>query len=360
MHDLKRMSRQYLRSQAKFLATALFAINACAQAAPDEVPNPLPPTLTISNAKIVVISLTGSKVLKVTRRFEQASEADSNYGPNDSGRSFNESRTARSAEFAIALSKLKSQPNPLTGTPTPELTAIQSVDWVSAPNAKVGSDRMIELEIARTIKSNLPDATIGFVSRGKDRLAKSAEDLPSDAAVKKVAGDLRLLAEISPADRYILITPYLSQDWTGLSGAATSGTGWFVNRGVRFVDIDEPEEDLDVLDTHLASFIYVRTSVFDGKTFALLDWATTTVNRKQPAKASDGFDPWSGTSEADRNNLLKGLMADTMKRIAKRSLGMDPNIEVGEIKVVSPTPASTPTPAPTPVRPSASAPEPAK
>jgi len=184
--------------------------------------------------------------------------------------------------------------------------------------------------------------------------------LPSDTAVKKVAGDLRLLAEISPADRYILITPYLSQDWTGLSGAATSGTGWFVNRGVRFVDIDEPEEDLDVLDTHLASFIYVRTSVFDGKTFALLDWATTTVNRKQPAKASDGFDPWSGTSEADRNNLLKGLMADTMKRIAKRSLGMDPNIEVGEIKVVSPTPASTPTPAPTPVRPSASAPEPAK
>ncbi len=317
--------------------------------------NRLPPTLSDSKARVVVISLTGSKALKVTRRFEQLSEAESNYGANDNSRSFNESRTNRSAEFAIALSKLKNRPDPLSGTPMPELTAIQSVDWVPAPNAKVGSDRMIELEIARTIKSNLPEATIGFVSRGKDRLAKSAEDLPAAAAVKKVAEDLRLLAEISPADRYIIITPYLSQDWTGLTGAATSGTGWFVNRGARFVDIDQPEEELDVLDTHLASFVYVRTSVFDGKTFALLDSSTTTVNRKQPVKASDGFDPWSGTSEADRNRLLQGLMADTMKRIAKRSLGMDPNVEVGEIKVVKPesspataAPPSAPAPSPAP------------
>ncbi len=330
--------RMFPRRLAIRIATLLAAIAPLfpLAAAAEEDIGRLPPRLVDSKARVVVISLTGSKVLKVTRRFEQLSEAESNYGGNDNSRSFNESRNNRSAEFAIALSKLKTRPDPLGGTPLPELTAIQSVDWVAAPNAKVGSDRMIELEIARTIKSNLPEATIGFVSRGKDRLAKSAEDLPSAAAVKKVAEDLRLLAEIAPADRYIIITPYFSQDWTGLNGAATSGSGWFVNRGVRFVDIDESEDDLDVLVTHLASFVYVRTSVFDGKTFALLDSSTTTVNRKQPVKASDGFDPWGGTSEADRNKLLQGLMADTMKRIAKHSLGMDPNIEVGEIKVVKP------------------------
>ncbi len=329
------MVRCHTRFYVWLVAAPLLTISIAAQAMPDEAANQLPPTLDASNAKIVVISLVGSKALKVTRSFEQANDANSTYGANTSSRAYNESPTARSAEFAIALARLKGQERP-------ELTAVQSVDRVAAASMAAGIDRAIELEVARVIKANLPKVTLGFVARGKDRLGKSAQDLPEEAAVKKVAGDLKLLAEIAPADRYIVITPYLSQDWTGLGGAATSGVGWFVNRGVHFVDITEPEEDLDMLDTHLASFIYLRTSVFDGKTFALLDSNTTTVNRKLPMKASDGFDPWSGTSEADRNKLLKGLMADTMKRIAKRALGYDPNIEVGEIKVVPPAVGAEP------------------
>jgi hypothetical protein len=307
-------------------------------------PSPLPPGLDSNSANVVVISLVGSKALKITRRFEQASEADSAYGPNSSARSFNESRTARSAEFAIALSKLKNSGRAvLDDAARPELTAVQEVDRVSANSMAAGTDRSIELELARVIRANVPNATVGFVTRGKDRLAKSAQDLPDAASLKKVADDLRLLAEISPADRYILITPYFSQDWTGLSGASTSGIGWFVNRGVNFVDISEPEEDLDMLDTHLASFIYLRTSVFDGKTFALLDSDTTTVNRKLTmARQNQGFDPWSGTSEADRNNLLKSLMTDTLRRIGKRALGLDPNVDIGEIKLVQPAAEKTP------------------
>lgn len=330
------MARLHARLHAKLVAATLLTTTVAVLAAPDETANQLPPTLDASNAKIVVISLVGSKALKVTRNFEQANDVNSAYGANTSSRAYNESPTARSAEFAIALARIKGQERP-------ELTAVQSVDRVAAASMAAGIDRAIELEVARVIKENLANVTLGFVSRGKGRLSKSAQNLPEETAVRKMAGDLRLLAEIAPADRYIVITPYLTQDWTGLGGAATSGIGWFVNRGVHFVDITEPEEDLDMLDTHLASFIYLRTSVFDGRTFALLDSNTTTVNRKLPmAKAGDGFDPWSGTSEADRNKLLKGLMADTMKRIAKRALGFDPNIEIGEIKVVPPATGAEP------------------
>ena len=325
-------ARQQMKAHAKSIACALLSMAASAAAvAADETRSELPPTLDASTAKVVVISLVGSKALKVTRRFEQANDANSAYGANTGSRAYNESPTTRSAEFAIAFSKIKGQAQP-------ELTAVQSVDWVASANMALGTDRAIELEVARVIKANLPNATLGFVSRGKDRLRRSAENLPSEAAVNKVAADLKLLAEIAPADRYIVITPYLSEDWTGLGGAATSGIGWFVNRGAHFVDITDPEADLDMLDTHLASFIYLRTSVFDGNTFALLDSNTTTVNRKLAmTKAGDGFDPWSGTSEADRNKLLKGLMADSLKRIAKRALGYDPNIEIGDIKLVPPT-----------------------
>ena len=329
------MVRCDTKFHARLTAAILLTTGIAAHGAPEETTHQLPPTLDASNAKIVVISLVGSKALKVTRSFEQANDANSTYGANAGSRAYNESPTARSAEFAIALAKLKGQERP-------ELTAVQSLDRVATAGMAAGIDRTIELEVARVIKANLPDVTLSFVSRGKDRLGKSAQDLPEEAAVKKVVGDLKLLADISPADRYIVITPYLTQDWTGLGGAATAGIGWFVNRGVHFVDITEPEEDLDMLDTYLASFIYLRTSVFDGKTFALLDSNTTTVNRKLPMKASDGFDPWSGTREADRNKLLKGLMTDTMKRIARRALGYDPNIEVGEIKVVPPPTSAEP------------------
>ena len=58
---------------------------------PDEAANQLPPTLDASNAKIVVISLVGSKALKVTRSFEQANDANSTYGANTSSRAYNES-----------------------------------------------------------------------------------------------------------------------------------------------------------------------------------------------------------------------------------------------------------------------------
>ncbi len=295
-------------------------------------PQALPPRST-ENAKIIVISVVGTKPQRVIRSYE--AETGDNYGT---------AATSRGAEFALARARIK-------GEARPELSATQSVDRVAASSMAAGADRSIELEMARTIKAELPGATIGFITRGKDRFTALASDLPSDKARKKIAVELKLLSEVVPADRYVLVSPYQDTDWTGLDGATTAGLGWFVNRGLRFVDITDPEEELETLDTHLASFVFLRTSVFDGKTFEMIDTNATTANRKLPmAKQTKGFDPWSGTKEADRNQLMKGLIADTMKRAAKRAIGIDPNVSVDitEISTTKPT-ASSPgvEPAPT-------------
>ncbi len=280
-----------------------------------------------SKARIAVVSVLGSKVQKVVRSLEVTRDEDLSGAQAMSGSG---TRSSRSVDLATAFGQANQDG-------FPSMTAYQSVDWLNSKAMAAGVDRAIEIEIAKVIRQSHADSTINFILRGKAVLAEAAVGLPAKGALEKTRALLKLLAEVSPAERYIIVSPYSQRDQSAGEEAYMAGTGWIVNRGLNFSATSFADNAPDGIETRIGAFFYARISVFDGKTFELILSEAVTKNQwLSTATENRGLDPWASTAEARREEFLAAHVRANARALARLVLGQDPDfeVEIGNVKPV--------------------------